>query len=428
MSDVADPELAGSGSERIDWAARAMPVLAQIGERFAGTRPLEGLAVSACMHVTAETANLMRVLRAGGASVALAASNPLSTQDDTAAALLGDGVAVFARRGVDRDAYYAHIAAALDAAAGAHAKKGRGPHLVLDDGCDLVTTLHTARTDLIAGVRGGTEGTTTGVIRLRQMARDGRLKVPVVAVNDTGTRRMFDNRYGTGQSTLDAIMRVTNLLLAGRTMVVAGFGPCGQGVAERARGMGAHVLVTEIDPARALEATMDGFSVVPMAEAAARGDVFVTATGNRDVLRAEHFALMRDGVVLANAGHFDVEIDLVALRELAGDRVRQELPLVEEYDLGDRRLHLLASGRVVNLAAGQGHPAAVMDMSFANLALAVEHLTLHGAELENRVLAVPKELDEEIARLKLESLGVAIDALTPDQRDYLSSWATSISS
>ncbi len=418
--DVADPELAGSGSERIDWAARAMPVLAQIGERFAGTRPLEGLAVSACMHVTAETANLMRVLRAGGASVALAASNPLSTQDDTAAALLAEGVAVFARRGVDRDAYYAHIAAALDAAAGPHSKKGGGPHLVLDDGCDLVTTLHTARTDLIAGVRGGTEGTTTGVIRLRQMARDGRLKVAVVAVNDTGTRRMFDNRYGTGQSTLDAIMRVTNLLLAGRTMVVAGFGPCGQGVAERARGMGAHVLVTEIDPARALEATMDGFSVVPMAEAAARGDVFVTATGNRDVLRAEHFALMRDGVVLANAGHFDVELDRPALAAGATRRVVREQ--VEEFTQPDgRRLLLLAQGRVVNLAAAEGHPAAVMDMSFAGQALTLAWLAA-GVRLEPGVHGVPADIDAEVAALKLASLGVRLDVPSPEQLAYLSSW------
>lgn len=411
MSDVADPELAGSGSERIDWAARAMPVLAQVGERFAATRPLEGLAVAACMHVTAETANLLQVLRAGGASVALAASNPLSTQDDTAAALAASGIAVFARRGVDRDAYYAHIAAALDAAS---------PMLVLDDGCDLVTTLHTARTDLLPGVRGGTEGTTTGVIRLRQMARDGRLRVPMVAVNDTGTRRMFDNRYGTGQSTLDAIMRVTNLLLAGRTLVVAGFGPCGQGVAERARGMGAHVLVTEIDAARALEATMDGFVVVPMAEAAARGDVFVTATGNRDVLRAEHFALMRDGVVLANAGHFDVEIDLRALSAGATRRVVRDQ--VEEFTQADgRRLLLLASGRVVNLAAAEGHPAAVMDMSFSGQALILARIA-SGAALEPGVHPVPADIDREVAALKLASLGVQLDVASAEQLEYLSSW------
>ena len=412
MFDVADPELASSGSERIDWAARAMPVVAQIGERFVATRPLEGLAVAACMHVTAETANLMRVLRAGGAAVALAASNPLSTQDDTAAALVRDGIAVFARRGVDRPAYYAHIAAALDAAR---------PHLVLDDGCDLVTTLHTARTDLIPGVRGGTEGTTTGVIRLRQMARDGRLQVPVVAVNDTGTRRMFDNRYGTGQSTLDAIMRATNLLLAGRTLVVAGFGPCGQGVAERARGMGAHVLVTEIDANAALQATMDGFAVVPMAEAAARGDVFVTATGNRDVLRAEHFALMRDVVVLANAGHFDVEVDVRALAAGATTRrvVREQ---VEEFTQADgRRLLLLAQGRVVNLAAAEGHPAAVMDMSFAGQALTLAWLA-GGADLAPGVHPVPADIDAEVAGLKLASLGVRLDDVSADQRAYLSSW------
>jgi adenosylhomocysteinase len=412
MSDVADPELAGSGSERIDWAARAMPVLAQVGERFATRRPLGGLAVAACMHVTAETANLMRVLAAGGASVALAASNPLSTQDDTAAALVAQGVAVFARRGVDRDGYYAHIAAALDA--------GGGPQLVLDDGCDLVTTLHTARTDLIPGVHGGTEGTTTGVIRLRQMAGTGRLRVPMVAVNDTGTRRMFDNRYGTGQSTLDAIMRVTNLLLAGRTLVVAGFGPCGQGVAERARGMGAHVLVTEIDAARALEATMDGFAVVPMAEAAARGDVFVTATGNRDVLRAEHFAVMRDGVVLANAGHFDVEIDLRALASGATRRVVRDQ--VEEFTQPDgRRLLLLAQGRVVNLAAAEGHPAAVMDMSFAVQALTLAWLAT-GPGLEPGVHPVPADIDAEVAALKLASLGVRLDTASAEQLAYLSSW------
>ncbi len=416
MSDVADPELASSGSDRIDWAARAMPVLAQIGERFAADRPLAGLSVSACMHVTAETANLMRVLRAGGASVALAASNPLSTQDDTAAALVADhGVVTFARRGVDRDTYYAHIAAALDAAAAAG-----GPHLVLDDGCDLVTTLHTARTDLIPSVRGGTEGTTTGVIRLRQMARDGRLRVPVVAVNDTGTRRMFDNRYGTGQSTLDAIMRVTNLLLAGRTLVVAGFGPCGQGVAERARGMGAQVLVTEIDAGAALQATMDGFAVLPMAEAAARGDVFVTATGNRDVLRAEHFDAMKDGAVLANAGHFDVEIDLRALGSGATRRVVRDQ--VEEFTQPDgRRLLLLASGRVVNLAAAEGHPAAVMDMSFAGQALTLAWLAA-GAELPSGVHPVPADIDREVAALKLASLGVGLDVVSDSQRVYLSSW------
>ena len=412
MFDVADPELAGSGSERMDWAARGMPVLAQIGERFHASRPLEGLAVAACLHVTAETGNLLRVLRAGGASVALAASNPLSTQDDTAAALVEDGIAVFARRGVDRPAYYAHIAAALDVAR---------PDLVLDDGCDLITTLHTARTDLLPGVRGGTEGTTTGVIRLRQMARDGRLRVPVVAVNDTGTRRMFDNRYGTGQSTLDAIMRVTNLLLAGRTLVVAGFGPCGQGVAERARGMGAHVLVTEIDANAALQATMDGFAVVPMAEAAVRGDVFVTATGNRDVLRAEHFALMRDGVVLANAGHFDVEIDVRALAAGATTRrvVREQ---VEEFTQADgRRLLLLAQGRVVNLAAAEGHPAAVMDMSFAGQALTLAWLA-GGADLGPGVHPVPVDIDAELAALKLASLGVRLDVVSPEQRAYLSSW------
>lgn len=416
--DVADLGSASSGSERIDWAARAMPVLAQIGERFAAARPLAGLSVAACMHVTAETANLMRVLRVGGATVALAASNPLSTQDEVAAALLTHGVAVFARRGVDRNGYYAHIAAALDACAA-----DGGPHLVLDDGCDLVTTLHTTRTDLLERVRGGVEETTTGVIRLRQMARAGALRVPVVAVNDTGTRRMFDNRYGTGQSTLDAIMRATNLLLAGRTMVVAGFGPCGQGVAERARGMGAQVLVTEIDAARALEATMDGFAVVPMVEAAVRGDVFVTATGNRDVLRAEHFAAMKDGALLANSGHFDVEIDVRALVAGAASRrvVREQ---VEEFAFPDgRRLLLLAQGRVVNLAAAEGHPAAVMDMGFAGQALTLAWLAgPGGAALSPGVHQVPAEIDREVAALKLASLGVGLDIASPEQQAYLSSW------
>ena len=414
--DVADLGLAGAGAERIDWAARAMPVLAEVGAAFARDRPLAGVSVAACLHVTAETANLLRVLRAGGATVALAASNPLSTQDDTAAALVaGHGVAVFARRGVDVAGYYAHIAGALDA--------GRsGPHLVLDDGCDLVTVLHTTRTDLLPGVRGGCEGTTTGVIRLRHMAAAGALRFPVVAVNDTGTRRMFDNRYGTGQSTLDAIMRVTNLLLAGRTVVVAGFGPCGQGIAERARGLGALVVVTEIDAARALEATMEGYRVLPMAAAAAVGDVFVTATGNRDVVRAEHLALMRDGALLANSGHFDVEIDLRALAAAAGARrvVREQ---VEEFTLADgRRLLLLAQGRVVNLAAAEGHPAAVMDMSFAGQALSLAWLVAGDPPPPPGVHAVPPAIDAEVAALKLASLGIALDVPSAEQLAYLSSW------
>ncbi|MGQ0625475.1 MAG: adenosylhomocysteinase [Sporichthyaceae bacterium] len=415
MYDVADPGLAGPGSARVDWAARGMPVLAQIGRRFAAEKPLAALSVAACLHVTAETANLLQVLQAGGATVALAASNPLSTSDEVAAALVTSGVAVFARRGVDRAGYYAHIAAALDAAS----DRG-GPHLVLDDGCDLVTTLHTARTDLLGRVRGGCEGTTTGVIRLRQLAREGALRHPVVAVNDTGTRRMFDNRYGTGQSTIDAIMRATNVLLAGRTLVVAGFGPVGHGIAERARGMGAHVIVTEIAPARALVATMEGFTVLPMAEAAPRADILVTATGNRDVLRAEHLPLLRDGSVLANAGHFDVEIDVRALERGATARhvVREQ---VEEFVQDDgRRLLLLGQGRVVNLAAAEGHPAAVMDMSFAGQALVLAWLA--GTALDAGVYPVPADIDAEVAALKLASLGVRLDLASDAQRAYLSSW------
>ncbi|MGQ0632827.1 MAG: adenosylhomocysteinase [Sporichthyaceae bacterium] len=416
MSDVVDPGLAGAGAERIDWAARAMPVLAEIGRRFAVDNPLAGLSVAACLHVTAETANLLRVLQAGGASVALAASNPLSTSDEVAAALVLDGVNVFARRGIDRAGYYAHIGAALDAAS----DQG-GPHLVLDDGCDLVTTLHTTRTDLLDRVRGGCEGTTTGVIRLRQLAREGALRHPVVAVNDTGTRRMFDNRYGTGQSTIDAIMRATNVLLAGRTLVVAGFGPVGQGIAERARGMGAHVIVTEIDPSRALVATMEGFTVLPMAAAAARADILVTATGSRDVLRAEHLPLLRDGVVLANSGHFDVEIDLAALAAAAVSRRRVRDQVTEYVTADGRRLLLLGQGRVVNLAAAEGHPAAVMDMSFAGQALALAWLAA-GADLAPGVHTVPAEIDHEVAALKLASLGVDTDTATPAQVAYRTSW------
>jgi adenosylhomocysteinase len=415
--DVADLDLAGAGAERIDWAARGMPVLAGVGRRFARERPLAGLSVAACMHVTAETANLMRVLRAGGAAVSLAASNPLSTQDEAAAALVAhDGVAVFARRGVDVPTYYAHIEAALAAAGG----PGAGPDLVLDDGCDLVTVLHTSRTDLCGGVRGGCEATTTGVIRLRRMAADGALRFGMIAVNDTPTRRMFDNRLGTGQSTLDAIMRATNLLLAGRTVVVAGFGACGQGIAERARGLGALVVVTEVDAARALEAAMGGYRVLPMADAAPLGDVFVTATGNRDVVRAEHLAAMRDGSLLANAGHFDVEIDVVALqRESVRRRAVREQ--VEEYAFADgRRLLLLAQGRVANLAAAEGHPAAVMDVSFAGQALCLAWLV--GQDAGPGVLAVPPAIDDEVAALKLASLGITLDALSADQRAYLSSW------
>lgn len=410
--DIADPGLAESGVRRIEWADRSMPVLRRIRERFAAERPLAGLKVAACMHVTTETANLIRTLQAGGAVVALAASNPLSTQDDTAAALAREyGAAVFARQGVDRDGYYRHIHQALEVA----------PDLVLDDGCDLVNTLHTERLDLLGGVRGGCEETTTGVIRLHQMAREGALRFPMVAVNDTDTKHMFDNRYGTGQSTLDGIIRATNTLLAGKTIVVAGFGYCGRGLAERARGMGGRVVVTEIDPVKALDAALQGFRVLPMARAAEIGDVFITATGNRDVVAAEHLAAMKDGAILANSGHFDVEVDVRALAELAVEVNRGVRPQADEYVLADgRRLVLLAEGRLVNLAAAEGHPAAVMDMSFADQALTCEWLV--GQDLAPGVYDVPEAIDTEVARLKLASMDIEIDALTPAQEEYLSSW------
>ncbi len=411
--EVKDTALAPAGVLRVEWADGQMPVLRRIRERFARQRPLEGLRVAACLHVTTETANLVRTLAAGGAQVALCASNPLSTQDEVAAALVVEyGIPTFAVRGEDRDTYYRHIQKVLDTR----------PHLTLDDGADLVTTLHRERTEVLAGVRGGTEETTTGVVRLRAMARAGALRYPIVAVNDAKTKHWFDNRYGTGQSAVDGILRATNLLLAGRVVVVCGYGSCGRGVAARARGMGAHVLVTEVDPLAALEAVMDGFPVVRMAEAARRGEVFVTVTGNRDVIRREHFEVMRDGAVLANAGHFDVEIDVAALRELSVRR-RRVREHVEEFTLPDgRRLYLLAEGRLVNLAAAEGHPAAVMDMSFANQALCVEWLAHHAEELAPQVYPVPEAIDRQVASLKLEAMGVQIDQLTPEQRRYLESW------
>ncbi|GAA1592959.1 adenosylhomocysteinase [Actinomadura kijaniata] len=414
MSDVADASLAYAGVRRIEWADRSMPVLAQIRERFAAERPLDGLRIAACMHVTTETANLIRTLQAGGARVALAASNPLSTQDDTAAALAHEyGAEVYARAGTDREGYYRHIHQALEI----------DPDLVLDDGCDLVNILHTERTDLLDTVRAGCEQTTTGVIRLHQMAREGALRFPVVAVNDTDTKHMFDNRYGTGQSTLDGIIRATNTLLAGKTVVIAGFGYCGRGLAERARGMGARVVVTEIDPVKALDATLQGFEVRPMAEAARRGDVFITVTGNRDVIDGVHLAMMKDGAILANSGHFDVEIDVRALEELAVTVHRGVRPQADEYVLADgRRLVLLAEGRLVNLAAAEGHPAAVMDMSFADQALTCAWLAEAHATLAAGVHDVPQEIDTEVARLKLASMSVEIDVLTPEQDDYLRSW------
>ncbi|MEV4253684.1 adenosylhomocysteinase [Spirillospora sp. NPDC049652] len=414
MSDVADASLAYEGVKRIEWADRSMPVLRQIRERFAADLPLSGLRVAACMHVTTETAGLIRTLQAGGASVALAASNPLSTQDDVAAALVHEyGAQVFARAGTDREGYYRHIHQALETA----------PDLVLDDGCDLVNTLHTERVDLLGTVRGGCEQTTTGVIRLHQMAREGALRFPMVAVNDTDTKHMFDNRYGTGQSTLDGIVRATNTLLAGKTIVIAGFGYCGRGLAERSRGLGARVVVTEIDPVKALDAALQGYTVLPMAEAARAGDVFITVTGNRDVITAEHLAVMKSGAILANSGHFDVEIDVRALADLAVAVHPGVRPQADEYVLADgRRLVLLAEGRLVNLAAAEGHPAAVMDMSFADQALTCAWLVESAPALPPAVHEVPKHIDTEVARLKLASMSIAIDALTPEQEDYLHSW------
>lgn len=411
-NDVKDPGLAGGGKRRIEWAESQMPVLRLVRERFDAEKPLENVRVAACLHITSETANLMRTLAAGGAEVALCASNPLSTQDDVAASLVEDFLqSVYGIRGVDNEIYYKHIQAALSI----------GPNLTIDDGADLVTTLHTKRTDLLENVIGGTEETTTGVVRLRAMAEAGRLRYPIVAVNDAKTKHMFDNRYGTGQSALDGIMRATNLLLAGRVIVVCGYGMTGRGVAQRARGMGANVVVTEVDPLFALEAVMDGFRVMPGEEAAEIGDLFVTVTGNRDVLARRHFERMKDGAILSNAGHFDVEIDVKWLRSTA-EGVRVVRDNVEEFSMpGGRRIFVLAEGRLVNLAAAEGHPAAVMDMSFANQALSLEWLVKNRG-LEPAVYLVPADLDREVARLKLDSMGTTIDTLTPEQATYLSSW------
>jgi len=413
--DVADLALAAEGRRRIEWAEREMPVLRLIRERFEQERPLAGVRIAACLHVTAETANLVRTLQAGGAAIALAASNPLSTKDDVAAALVAAyGIPTYARHGVDRDGYYVH----LNAIADTH------PMITMDDGCDLVTLLHTERPGQVPEVMAGTEETTTGVVRLRAMAADGALGYPVVAVNEAKTKHLFDNRYGTGQSALDGILRATNILLAGRHVVVAGYGWVGRGIASRFRGMGAQVAVTEVDPIPAIEALMDGFVVLPMADAAPWGEVFITATGDLNVIREEHFRVMRDGAILANAGHFDAEIELPALRRLADGRVREVRPDVDEYDLGDRRLRLVVEGRLVNLGAAEGHPAAVMDMSFSNQALGVEYVVAHHGELDRAVYAVPDAIDRQVARLKLEALGIRIDELTPEQRAYLSSWTS----
>ena len=413
-SDIADAGLAEAGRARIGWAQRGMPVLRLITGTFAGERPLAGLKVAACLHVTAETAGLVQALRAGGARVFLAASNPLSTQDDVAAALAADdAVAVFARAGVDRLTYDEHIHRALDSE----------PDLVVDDGGDLVNTLHEQRPELLAAVRGGCESTATGVIRLRRMAEDGALAFPVVATDATTTKRMFDNTCGTGQSVIDGVLRATNILLAGRVVVVAGFGDCGRGIAEAARGLGAQVIVTEVDPVRALDAVLRGFRVLPMAQAAPVGEVFITATGSRDVIAAEHLPVLRDGAILANAGHFDVEIDVRALSEAAIKLTMQVRPHTDEYLLADgRRLLLLAEGRVVNLVAAEGNPPQVMDVTFAVQALALGWLASAGVALPAGVHAVPAAIDEQIARLTLESSGTRIDALTPAQQDYLSSW------
>jgi adenosylhomocysteinase len=411
--DVRNLSLAQEGVKRIEWAAREMPVVGLIRQRFARERPLEGVRIAACLHITTETANLALCLRDGGAQLALCASNPLSTQDDVAAALVQEyGISVFAIRGEDEATYYQHIRRALAII----------PHITMDDGADLVTTLHKEQPHLARQVLGGTEETTTGVIRLRAMAREGVLLYPIIAVNEAQTKHLFDNRYGTGQSTIDGITRATNILWAGKKVVVAGYGWCGRGVAMRARGLGAQVVVTEVDPVRALEAAMDGFMVMPMAEAAKVGDIFITLTGDVNVIDRPHLELMKDGAILANSGHFNVEINIPALEAMSQEK-RRIRPHVDEYRLRDgRRLYLLAEGRLINLAAAEGHPASVMDMSFANQALAVEYLATREERLSPGVYDVPRELDEQVARLKLASMGITIDELTDEQRRYLSSW------
>jgi len=411
--DVKDLSLAPEGARRIAWAARDMPVLALIRDRFEAEKPLAGIRLSACLHVTTETANLAITLKAGGADLVLCASNPLSTQDDVAACLVADhGISTFAIKGEDNATYYAHINAALD----------HRPNITMDDGADLVSTLHKERLNQLADVIGGTEETTTGVIRLRAMEKSGALRFPVLAVNDSMTKHLFDNRYGTGQSTIDGVIRATNLLLAGRTFVVAGYGYCSRGIAMRARGMGSNVIVTEIDPMRALEAVMDGFRVMPMLEAARVGDIFVTSTGDTSVLDRQHFAVMKSGAIVANSGHFNVEINIPALAEMAAER-RMARPFVEEFIMPDgRSISLLGDGRLINLAAAEGHPASVMDMSFANQSLGAEYMVVQGKALERKVYVIPREIDEEIARLKLQAMKIEIDTLTDEQARYLDSW------
>ncbi len=411
--DIKDKKLAEGGRRKIEWAEREMPVLRQIKARFEKERPFEGIRMSACLHVTTETANLMKTLQAGGAEVVLVASNPLSTQDEVAASLvMHDEIPVFAIKGEDNVTYYKHLEAAL-----AHK-----PHITMDDGADLVSTIHKSHRDLLPEILGGTEETTTGVIRLRAMAADKALQFPVVAVNDAMTKHFFDNRYGTGQSTLDGIIRATNILLAGKTFVVAGYGWCGRGLASRAQGMGANVIVTEIDPLKALEAVMDGFRVMPMEEASKIGDIFCTLTGDINVIDKHHFEHMKDGALVANSGHFNVEINIPSLAEMAVEK-RIVRPFVDQYTLRDgRQIHILGEGRLINLAAAEGHPASVMDMSFANQALSAEYMLQNHNQLENRVYSVPEIIDHEIARLKLAAMGVKIDTLTDQQTQYLNSW------
>jgi adenosylhomocysteinase len=411
--DVRDLNLAEGGRRRIEWADHEMPVLRHVRERFAKEQPLKGTRVSACLHVTTETANLMRTLQIGGADTILCASNPLSTQDDVAASLVTHyEVPVYAIKGEDTETYYQHIHATLD----------NKPHITMDDGADLVSTLHKDRRETLDGVQGGTEETTTGVIRLRAMAADGALAYPIIAVNDAMTKHFFDNRYGTGQSTVDGIMRATNILIAGKTFVIAGYGWCGRGLAMRVRGMGANVIITEVDPLAALEALMDGFRVMPMIEAAPIGDIFCTLTGDINVIDRHHFDVMKDGAIVSNSGHFNVEINIPVLEEMA-DETRRPRQFVEQYILPDgRRINLLAEGRLINLAAAEGHPASVMDMSFANQALSLEYILQHSDELENKVYTIPEDIDREIARLKLETMDIKIDVLTEEQKKYLASW------
>jgi adenosylhomocysteinase len=410
--DVADLALADAGQARIEWADRHMPVLASIRERFEREKPLDGIQLGLCLHVTTETANLVRTLTAGGADVALCASNPLSTQDDVAAALVDrHGAEVYAIKGEDDDTYYSHISAVCD----------KHPKITMDDGADVIGVLHSERTDQLSEVIGGTEETTTGVIRLKALEKEGKLGFPIVAVNESATKHFFDNRYGTGQSTLDGIIRATNVLIAGKKVVVVGYGWCGRGVAMRAKGLGAHVIVCEVDPLRALEAVMDGYEVMPGIDAAREGDIFITVTGDMHALAGQHFGVMKSGAIVANSGHFNVEIDIPALEKITVAR-REARPFVEEFELNDgRRIFLLGEGRLINLAAAEGHPAAVMDMSFANQALAAEHL-IKNPDLDRKVHVLPSEIDQEIAKLKLETMGVAIDELTAEQEKYLSSW------